>query len=80
MYDLMDAKEDTLVSKFWIGNEYSLYRRDINYKRSCFDAIAAIVFLNPDVIQENRMLSFEINTDVNSPEYGHVTSRETAFL
>ena len=27
----------------------------------------------PDVIQEERMLSLEINTDVNSPEYGHVT-------
>ena len=76
VYDLMDAKDDTLISKLWIENEYSLYRRDINYKRSCSDAIAAVVFLNPDIIQEDRMLSLEINTDVNSPEYGHVTSWE----
>lgn len=80
VYDLMDAKGDTLVSKFWIENEYSLYRRDINYKRSCSDAIAAIVFLNSDVIQEDRMLSLEINTDVNSPEYGHVRYQENGSV
>ena len=80
VYDLMDAKGETLVSKFWIENEYSLYRRDINYKRSCSDAIAAIVFLNSDVIQEDRMLSLEINTDVNSPEYGHVRYQENGSV
>lgn len=73
VYDLLDAKEDTLISNFWIENQYSLYRRDTNYKSSCTDAIAAVVFLNPNVISDERMLSLEINTDTGSPEYGHTS-------
>lgn len=73
VYDLMDAKEDTLISNLWIEDQYSLYRRNNNYKLNCSDAIAAVVFLNPNVILDERMLSLEINTDVNSPEYGHAT-------
>lgn len=71
VYDLMDAKDDTLISNLWIENQYSLYRRDTNYKLNCSDAIAAVVFLNPNVISDERMLSLEINTDTGSPEYGH---------
>ena len=76
VFDLMDAKDDTPISNLWIDNWYSQYRRNINYKSSCQDAIAAVVLLNPNVIQEERMLSLEINTDVNSPEYGRTISEE----
>lgn len=72
----MDAKDDTPISNLWIDNWYSQYRRNTNYKSSCTDAIAAVVLLNPNVIQEERMLSLEINTDVNSPEYGRTISEE----
>lgn len=76
VFDLMDAKNDTLISNLWIDNWYSQYRRNTNYKSSCTDAIAAVVFLNPSVIQDERMLSLEINTDVNSPEYGRTICEE----
>lgn len=76
VFDLMDAKDDTPISNLWIDNWYSQYRRNTNYKSSCTDAIAAVVLLNPNVIQEERMLSLEINTDVNSPEYGRTISGE----
>ena len=76
VFDLMDAKDDTPISELWIDNWYSQYRRNTNYKSSCQDAIAAVVLLNPNVIQEERMLSLEINTDVNNPEYGRTISGE----
>lgn len=76
VFDLMDAKNDTLISNLWLDNWYSQYRRNTNYKSSCQDAIAAVVLLNPNVIQEERMLSLEINTDVNGPEYGRTISGE----
>lgn len=71
VYDLMDAKGDTLISSFLIEEQYGLYRRNVNYKMNCQDAIAAVVFLNPEVISDERMLFLEINTDAGSPEYGH---------
>ena len=43
---------------------------------SCSDAIAAVVFLNPNVVEEKRMLALSVNADVNSPEYGSVTVAE----
>ena len=76
VFDLMDAKNDTLISNLWLDNWYSQYRRNTNYKSSCTDAIAAVVLLNLGVIQEERMLSLTINTDVNSPEYGHTICEE----
>ena len=76
VFDLMDAKNDTLISNLWLDNWYSQYRRNTHYKSSCTDAIAAVVLLNPHVIQDERMLSLEINTDVNSPEYGHTICDE----
>lgn len=76
VFDLMDEKNDTLISNLWLDNWYSQYRRNTHYKSSCTDAIAAVVLLNPHVIQDERMLSLEINTDVNSPEYGHTICDE----
>ena len=76
VFDLIDAKDDTPISDFWIDNWYSQYRRNTHYKSSCTDAIAVVVLLNPNVIQEERKLSLEINTDVNSPEYGRTISGE----
>ena len=76
VFDLMDAKNDTMISSLWLDNWYSHYRRDTNYKSSCQDAIAAVVLLNPKVIQEERMLSLEINTDEKSPEYGRTSCEE----
>ena len=76
VFDLMDAKNDTLISSLWLDNWYSHYRRDTNYKSSCQDAIAAVVLLNPNVIQDERMLSLEINTDADSPEYGRTICAE----
>ena len=77
VFDLMDAKSDTLISNLWLDNWYSQYRRNTNYKSNCTDAIAAVVFLNPNVIQEERALSLEINTDANSPKYGHTVTEES---
>ena len=76
VFDLMDAKNDTLISNLWLDNWYSQYRRNTNYKSSCSDAIAAVVLLNSNVIQDERMLSLVINTDVNSPEYGRTIIEE----
>lgn len=80
VFDLMDAKNDTLISNLWIDNWYSQYRRNTNYKSSCQDAIAAVVLINPNVIQDQRMLSLEINTDVDSPEYGRTICEENGDM
>ncbi len=76
VFDLLDGKKDTETAAFWLENQYSQYRRDPKYKQSCPDAIAAVCFLNPDVIASGKMLSLEVNTDVASPYYGQVTSSE----
>lgn len=76
VYDMLDTKGNTLISRFWVDNQYSLYRRNPNYTMSCSDAIAAVVFLNPNVVEEKRMLALSVNADVNSPEYGSVTVAE----
>lgn len=78
VFDLMDAKEDSLVSKLWLESQYSLYQRNTNNKSNCSDAIAAVVFLNPKVIQEHKIGEIQINTDVNSPEYGRAIVSEVA--
>lgn len=78
VFDLMDAKADTLVSKFWLDGQYSLYQRDVNRTSNCSDAIAAVVFLNPKVVSEQRKVAIQINTDVSSPEYGRATITEEA--
>lgn len=76
VFDLMDAKNDTLTAAFWLDNQYSQYRRDTKKKQTCPDAIAAVCFINPNVIIGEKMLSLEVNTDVESPYYGQVTSSE----
>lgn len=78
VFDLMDAKADTLVSKFWLDGQYSLYQRDVNRTSNCSDAIAAVVFLNPKVVSEQRKVAIQINTDVSSLEYGRATITEEA--
>lgn len=76
VFELMDAKEDTLVSTFWLDGQYSLYQRDVNKTSNCADAIAAVVFLNPKVVHEKKSVEMRINTDVNSPEYGRAIVEE----
>ena len=74
VFDLLDSKSDTLAASFWLENQYSQYRRNSKYKQSCPDAIAAVCFLNPNVIVEQDVLRLKVNTDVDSPYYGQVTS------
>lgn len=76
VFDLLDAKNDTLTAAFWLENQYSQYRRNPKKKQSCSDAIAAVCFLYPNVITDEKLLSLEVNTDVESPYYGQVTSSE----
>ena len=72
----MDSKEDTLVSKLWLEGQYGLYQRDVNKTSNCADAIAAVIFLNPKVIHEKKSVAMQINTDINSPEYGRTIVME----
>lgn len=76
VFDLLDAKNDTMTAAFWLENQYSQYRRNPKNKQNCSDAIAAVCFLNPNVITGEKMLSLEVNTDVESPYYGQVKSSE----
>lgn len=76
VYDMLDTKGNTMISRFWVENQYSLYRRNPNYTASCPDAIAAVVFLNPNVVEEKRELALTVDVDVNSPKYGSVMVSE----
>lgn len=76
VFDLMDTKEDTLISELWLEHRYSLYQRTPTRKEHCADAIAAVVFLNPQVIQERKKLCVTINTDVTSEKYGSASTWE----
>lgn len=76
VFDLLDAKNDTMAAAFWLENQYSQYQRNVNYKQRCSDAMAAVCFLNPNVITSKEMLSLKVNTDVESPYYGQVTASE----
>ena len=53
---------------------------NVFYDAEAFDFCLKSAFpyqtVNPHVIQDERMLSLEINTDVNSPEYGHTICDE----
>lgn len=70
VFDLMDAKEDTLIAGMWLDEQYSQYRRQPTRKMNCTDAIAAVILLNPAVVQEKEELYVAINTDATSAEYG----------
>lgn len=74
VFDLMDAKADTPVSRLWLDNQYSLYQRNTSYKTSCTDAVTAVVFLNPGLItvQENRDMTVDANPE--SLAYGGVAT------
>ncbi len=80
VYDMLDAKGSTLVSRFWVDNQYALYKRNPNYTMSCSDAIAAVVCLNPNVIADSCKLDLTVNYDVNSPEYGSVAISQDGNL
>lgn len=70
VFDLMDAKERTLVSKMWLDDQYSLYRRSPNRTAGCTDAAAAVMLLYPAAARTQEAYDIAINTDVTSPEYG----------
>lgn len=70
VFDLMDVKEDTLITEMWLDEQYSQYRRQPTRKMNCTDAIAAVVLLNPAVVQEKEELYVAINTDATNAEYG----------
>lgn len=70
VFDLIDSKNDTLISKMWLDNQYSLYQRTPSHKTNCTDAIAAVVFLNNDVVLEKKNLYLTINTDEADAKYG----------
>ena len=76
VFDLMAAKEETPAAKLWLDGQYSLYQRDENKTSGCADAMAAVIFLNPDMVLEKKSVTLKINTDVNSPEYGRATVLE----
>lgn len=74
VFDLMDAKNDTLISQMWLEDKYSLFKRTPTRTEGCPDAIAAVVFLYPEVISGKEDLLVEINTDVSVAEYGQTTT------
>lgn len=75
VFDLLDSKKDTPTAAFWLDNQYSQYLRNPKNRQSCPDAIAAVCFLNPNVIAGQEILHLEVNTDTQSPYYGQVTAR-----
>lgn len=74
VFDLMDDKNDTLISKLWLENQYSLYQRTTTRTDGCPDAMAAVVFLYPEVITQKENLFVQINTDASDAEYGKTTT------
>lgn len=70
VFDLMDAKQRTLISKMWLDEQYSLYRRTPARKRGCTDAVCAVILLNPAAARTKDELYIEVNTDESSAEYG----------
>ncbi|MCM1103281.1 MAG: nucleoside hydrolase [Clostridium sp.] len=70
VFDLMDAKERTLISWMWLDDQYSLYRRSPNRTAGCTDAATAVILLNPDVARVKEEYYVAVNTDVSSAEYG----------
>ncbi len=74
VFDLMDDKNDTLISKLWLENQYSLYQRTTTRTDGCPDAMAAVVFLYPEVITQKENLFVQINTDTSDAEYGKTTT------
>ena len=70
VFDLMDAKARTLISKMWLEDQYSLYRRSPDRTAGCTDAVVPAILLNPAVVRVQEEYYVAINTDVSSAEYG----------
>lgn len=70
VFDLMNAKARTYISKMWLDDQYSLYRRSPNRTAGCTDAAAAVILLNHAIAQTKEERYVAINTDVSSAEYG----------
>lgn len=70
VYDLLEEKGTTQISRFWVDNLGGLYRRNADRTDSCADAIAATVFLMPSVVTQFQNYCVDINDDTASPEYG----------
>ena len=70
VYDLLEEKGTTRISRFWVENQGGLYRRDTNRRDSCADAIAAIIYLIPSVANQYQNSYADINDDITSAEYG----------
>ncbi len=73
VYDLIETKGSTQISDFWVSNNGGLYRRDVNRKDSCADAIAAIVCLAPSTVVAYQESEVDIIDDVTSATYGKLT-------
>ncbi len=78
VFDLMDNKETTSISRMWLDEQYSQYRRTSTRKMNCTDAVAAVILLNPSVIQHKEELYVAVNTDVTAAEYGQTTTWKDA--
>lgn len=72
VYDLLEEKGTTQISRFWVENQGGLYRRNPNRKDSLADAIAATVYLIPSVVVQYQDSYVDINDDTTSAEYGRL--------
>ncbi len=70
VYDLLEEKGTTQISRFWVDNQGGLYRRNTNRKDSCADAIAVTIYLIPSVVAQYHNSYVDINDDITSAEYG----------
>ncbi len=72
VFDMMEAKPDTLISRMWLDGQYSLYRRNPAYQVNCTDAIAAAVLLNHGVVLKREKRCVAVDADTKSASYGAV--------
>ncbi len=73
VYDLIERKGSTQISDFWVTNNGGLYKRNVNRKDRCADAIAAIVCLAPSTVVAYQKSEVDIIDDVTSAKYGKLT-------
>ncbi len=74
VFDLMDAKPRTPISKMWLDDQYSLYRRSPNRTAGCTDAAVAVILLNPAAAGAKEEYYAAVNTDISSAEYGRTST------
>lgn len=70
VYDLLEEKGTTQISRFWVDNQGGLYRRSTNRSDSLADAVAAAIYLIPSVVIQYQDSNIDINDDITSAEYG----------